>query len=310
MLTYAYSDPAGYALFRDLMLSESPVWVSRFGGSDTNFVQKWDGSMDSYLLKMLKQYNGYYDFDESKELLYRFSEMYTSSLRCSDLCLIPPSVREYRVIEGDSRSQMKLTEDYGISRAMCWWFVESPSTFLRSFQAWGEGKKILIVSPFSESIKFQTQESRVHKIHKAPYTLPSCEFLTVNSLVTYSLEDWICESVDSERNWFDSAESLFKSVSSLDFDVAFLACGSYAMYLGEKIKASLGKKSIYIGGTLSNLFGLYNDRYSATGHDLSVVDSNFRSTPLENSKYLSSLKNGPDFWQSEGLRAYFKSDPE
>jgi len=310
MLTYTYSDLEGHALFRDLMLSESPVWVSRFGGSDTNFVQKWDGSMDSNLLNLLKQYNGYYDFDNSKDLLYRFSEMYRSSLRSSDLCLIHPSVREYSAIEGDSRSQTGLTETYGIRRAMCWLFVESPCIFLKSFQVWGEGKKILIVSPFSESVKIQTQDLRVHKIHKDPYTLPSCEFLTVNSPVTYNVDDWICESVEADRNWFDSAERLFESVSSIDFDVAFLACGSYAMYLGENIKTHLGKKSIYIGGTLSNLFGLYNDRYSATGHDLSAVNPDFRITPVENDKYLRSLKNGPKFKQSEGLRAYFNSDPD
>ena len=310
MLTYTYSDPAGHALFRDLMLSESPVWISRFGGSDTNFVQKWDGSMDSRLLKLLKQYNGYYDFDNSEELLYRFSEMYTSSLRSSDVCLIHPSVKEYSAIKGDPRFQKNLTENYGIDRAMCWLFVENICIFLKSFQTWGKDKKVLIVSPFSESIKFQTQDSRVRNIHKNPYTLPSCEFLTVNAPITYNSENRICESVESERNWFDSAESLFKAVSSVDFDVAFLACGSYAMYLGEKIKASLGKKSIYIGGTLSNLFGLYNDRYSSTGHDLSAVNPDFRITPMENDKYLSSLKNGPGFTQSEGLRAYFNSDPD
>ena len=40
---------------------------------------------------------------------------------------------------------------------------------------------------------------------------------------------------------------MFSEISSIDFDIAFISSGLYSMYLGDKIKTKLNKKSIYIG---------------------------------------------------------------
>ena len=52
-----------------------------------------------------------------------------------------------------------------------------------------------------------------------------------------------------------------KDIAKLDFDIALLSCGGYGLPLCRFIYKTLGKTSIYMGGSLQLLFGVYGERW-------------------------------------------------
>jgi len=299
-----FNYPEGMLRFCDLMRSADPVWIGRNGGSDTDFVELWDGENFSHpsVIKMRKL-NGYFDKEASTQKLEAFREMYLRSSSFMDLCTVHMSSRFGASLEGHTQSTKTLKEKYGLRAIMCWRFIENATYFMESFRTWGCGKRILVVSPFSSSIEYQIQPSKLPNLHKEDYGFSEASFSTLNTPVTYNGEGWVSEAVE-EGDWFQVADRIFEDLKRRDFDIVWLSCGSYAMYLGEKVKRELGKKAIYLGGLANVFFNIYNFRYSSTGHDLAVVNPRTQIESFEN-----SLFNTPDktskFPFSEGLRAYF-----
>jgi hypothetical protein len=296
----------GKTVFRTLMNSPEPAWIGRTCGSDTDFVELWNGqSVDDPLVTNVKRLNGYYDLSNSIHNLNKFRDAYIHSCHNMDLCLVHMSGIFGKSLENCEKTNNTLENKYGIHDIMCWRFIENCTYFLESFKEWGKDKKILVVSPFSASITYQTMPERVPHLHLPEFSFPRCEFQVCSSPVTYNTPTWNCDGVFKEHTcWFDSAESLYREIKEKDFDIVWLSCGSYAMYLGERIKNELGKKAIYIGGMLNVFFNLYNFRYSSTGHDLAVINPKYQIESFENAIYYTK-ENLTPFPYSEGLKAYF-----
>jgi len=116
-----------------------------------------------------------------------------------------------------------------------------------------EGKKVLVIHPFVETIRKQ-YERRV-KIFTDKNVLPEFELLTLKSVQTAA-------GTKDERyeTWFDALEDMYNQVMKIDFDVALVGCGAYGFPLSAKIKAS-GKQVIHMGGALQILFGIKGNRW-------------------------------------------------
>ena len=301
-----FNYPEAMGVWADLLSSERPVWIGRNGGSDTDFVEKWDcRSLDDPHACNMRRLNGFYDLDGDIENLHAFKDMYLASSRDMDLCTVHMSSIFGEALAGEVNSLTTLELKYGLKSIMCWRFIENCTYFMESFQTWGAGKRILVVSPFSKSIAYQTAPDRVSKLHKSGFAFPKCSFEVVNTPITYNTDGWMCaDDLGQDRNWFDTAERIFAEIAEQTFDIAWLSCGSYAMYLGPRIKRELGKSAIYVGGMANVFFNIYNFRYSSTGHDTAVVNLDFQIESLENSTFHTSA-NTSNFPYSEGIRAYF-----
>jgi len=294
-------------IFRELLTSDSPVWIGRNGGSDTDFVERWAGQsfIEDPHVDLLRRLNGYFDPASSVENLHKFKDMYLKSSRNMDLCTVHMSSLFGESLNLKPEDLNTLESKYGLKQIMCWRFIENCTYFLKSFQEWGAQRRILVVSPFSESVLFQTHPTRVSNLHLPEFKFPECSFTTVSTPITYNTNDWACASeLSSNSNWFDIADKIFEQIKAAEFDIAWLSCGSYAMYLGDRIKNELGKKSIYVGGMLNVFFNLYNFRYSSTGHDRAVIDPAYQIECLENRDFYTD-QNTQKFAFSEGIRAYF-----
>ena len=305
MQVVRFNYPEAQDTFNQLMTSDKPTWIGRLGGSDTDFVEYWTGTeFQDPRVDLLRRLNGYFDPYQDVNNLRLFRDMYIESSRNMDLCTVHMSSIFGEALNGSTEETATLKYKYGIPQIMCWRFIENCTYFLESFQAWGSGQKILVVSPFSKSIDFQTQPDRVSKIHLPQFAFPECTFVTLDSPITYNTDDWICEDSDKSETWFDVADRMFERIKTEDFDVAWLSCGSYAMYLGHRIKRDLGKKAIYMGGMTNVFFNIYNFRYSSTGHDRAVINPDMQIVSLENSKFYTD-RNTKNFPYSEGIKAYF-----
>lgn len=116
-----------------------------------------------------------------------------------------------------------------------------------------EGKRVLVIHPFAESI--ESQYSKRHLLFKNQDVLPKFASLQVIKAVQ-SIAGNECEF----DNWFDALESMKDQMSKCDFDIALIGCGAYGMPLTLHAKR-LGKVGVHLAGWTQMLFGIYGKRW-------------------------------------------------
>jgi hypothetical protein len=115
------------------------------------------------------------------------------------------------------------------------------------------GKRVLVVSPFADTIQAQYQR-RQQIWRKKPETLPDFQLLTLRSplsafLATPAYPDW-CAALDVMR----------EQMASIACDVAIVGAGAWSLPLVAHAK-SLGACAIHLGGGTQLLFGIKGGRW-------------------------------------------------
>jgi hypothetical protein len=110
------------------------------------------------------------------------------------------------------------------------------------------GKRVLVVTPFADTIRAQYRR-RLAVWRAKPEVLPEFELLTIRTpqsayLVPPEYPDW-CAALDALR----------EQMASLKFDVALVGAGAWSIPLVAHAKC-LGAWSIHLGGTTQILFGV------------------------------------------------------
>ena len=118
-----------------------------------------------------------------------------------------------------------------------------------------QGKKVLVVSPFSKSIESNFTNRR--DFFK-DYHYPAFELRLQTTPITYA---GLPDEFYPDQDWLATTERLKNEISQINFDIALLGCGSYAMPLGIHIRDTLKKQAIYVGGVLQLYFGVMGRRY-------------------------------------------------
>ncbi len=129
------------------------------------------------------------------------------------------------------------------------WLWEKPWT--RNLR----GKRVLVVHPFVESIRYQYEHNRT-KIWQNPDVLPEfSELLTVKAVQS------IANATDLPyKDWFEALKYMENEITKLDFDVAIIGCGAYGMCLAAHVKR-MGRVAIHMAGWTQMLFGVYGNRW-------------------------------------------------
>jgi hypothetical protein len=289
-----------------MLNSVQPCWINRFGGSDiplVNFIIKCNYSkIDENLTKILKKYNGYFNTEDNDNIvLNKITQMYIKSYLNSDYILFLKGSETHNEIMEILTSNNKLVNKFSYH---C--FLESFTPFMESFKNWGDNKKILVISPFEKTILYQTTDNRINKILKN-YTFPNCKFLTYKTPILYNGSDFSTEYFNSIledtncKNSLELCSYMMNDISKIDFDIAFLSCGMYAVLLGDLIKTELNKKAIYVGGMLNVIFNFYGKRYDTTFFD-QFINKEYQINVLDDFNDLTSKSNL--FFKNEALNAY------
>lgn len=114
-----------------------------------------------------------------------------------------------------------------------------------------KGKKILVISSFGKLIKEQYDSGNTLRLGlNFPDTI-SLDYVTF---------PYCFQNNGPDNNYFETLEKVFQQVSTKDFDIAILGCGAYGHMLTHKIHKDLMKEAIYIGGCVTNLFGILSTR--------------------------------------------------
>lgn len=141
------------------------------------------------------------------------------------------------------------------SKVRCQFYDLEPYRWSNPWTRALQGKKVLVIHPFVNSIKYQYENNR-ERLFVNPDCLPKFELKLLRAVQDKKISD---DPYDQYDTWFDAYDFLCSEVDKIDFDVAILGCGSYGMPLANYIK-NKGKQALHIGGAVQFIFGIKNKR--------------------------------------------------
>ena len=118
-----------------------------------------------------------------------------------------------------------------------------------------KGRKVLVVHPFSNTIRAQYEKRRL--LFKDPDVLPEFKLITYRAISSFA------GNKVPYKTWFDALDKMCLDIAKIDFDIAIIGCGAYGMSIGAYIKRELGRKAIHLGGMTQLLFGIKGGRWDA-----------------------------------------------
>lgn len=131
-----------------------------------------------------------------------------------------------------------------------------------------EGKKVLVIHPFSETILNQYQINRKN-LFKNSKVLPKFKSLEVIKAVQS-----IAGNKSNYNDWFEALNHMKNQIEEKDFDIAIIGCGAYGFPLAAHVKR-IGKKSIHLGGATQILFGIKGKRWIEREDFKSIINEYF-----------------------------------
>jgi hypothetical protein len=116
-----------------------------------------------------------------------------------------------------------------------------------------EGKKVLVMHPFVNSIR--------HQYERRSGIWPGREdILPAFNLVQIRVPPQPCLVKPEHADWFESLEDMKRKMSATDFDIALIGAGAYSLALAVHAK-SLGRCGIHLGGSTQTYFGIKGRRW-------------------------------------------------
>lgn len=239
-----YSIEEGSNILKKYLESEQPFMFCRIGAVEGRIINKWM-SKKHYLkrdVENIKILSGV--FPNDKKNLDRFCEIYTHGIAASNGLFTWGCVGEAKAIRRYCHPNVRLfrNDTYNILFYSCPWTLAL------------EGKKVLVVHPFIDTIK------RQYEIRDKLFTndvLPEFRSLSlVRAVQTNAGED----KAGIYSSWFDALDHMKREISKIDFEVALIGAGAYGIPLASYVK-SIGKQAIHMAGNLQILFGIRGKRW-------------------------------------------------
>lgn len=237
------SPEEGNKLISDYIEKGEPFAVCRVGiGGETlsTYYMDINRSIDNNVNRMLRVNAGMYG-----DCLNEFYREFVDGISCADMQV----VWDHNLI---NEAQNHLFSKYSPSSHKLSSRSVEPFYFVNPWSEKLKDKKVLVIYPFSESIKSQYNER--DKIFDNDKILPEFELITYKPVQSIGGEG-------PHSSWKESLDIMKNDISNIDFDIALLGCGSYGLPLVNFIKNEMNKSAIYIGGGLQILFGIKGSRW-------------------------------------------------
>lgn len=115
-----------------------------------------------------------------------------------------------------------------------------------------QGKKVLVIHPFIETIK--TQYAKRELLFKNKDVLPEFELKTLRAVQSAA------GNKVEYKTWFEALDYMCNEIDKIDFDIALIGAGAYGLPLAAHVKR-IGKKAVHTGGVSQLLFGIKGNRW-------------------------------------------------
>lgn len=185
--------------------------------------------------------------------LIRFSQLYKKCADEMDLLGVWYQAGELELIADHTTTQERTFFDFtGLE----------PYYYEKPWSKYLAGKKVLVISPFNESILQQYSNKDLIWPNNL---LPDFELLTLKYPHSQALSD------TGYSSWFSIYEEFCNKMSEMEFDVAIIGAGAATLPLAAYAKR-LGRQGIGMGGSLQILFGIQGRRWDKNPFFQEVVN--------------------------------------
>ena len=222
--------------------TSEPFMVGRLGGTEMRCVIRWIQGKPYSEQTAYRAWVQAGVFPNDSKGLDRFCKVYTDAIQSCDLigvCEVPWEKRAIQMFG----NKPQLTP----ARAIEPYYYEEP------WSANLQGKKVLIIHPFVDSICRQIAQRE--RIWPGKNVLP--EFGEISMIRAVQS---IAGSKPDFEDWTSALEWMKKEMEQIDFDVAIIGAGAYALPLAAHAK-NLGKQAIQTSGATQILFGIKGKRW-------------------------------------------------
>lgn len=281
-------------LIRNYIISDKPCMICRFGNNELNTVLAYlDINDKTYKpIKKVKYLMGKIDYIKWNEKikfkmsnnagffpvdgihLSRFSEMMLDEMKNIDI-LGSWLQGEERVLASFPQAKLVPLKDLEP------YFHKNP---------WSEaleGKKVLVVHPFEDSIRSQYLNRK--NIFSDERILPEFDLLTLKSVQSSR------DNKEKFNTWFDALRWMSDEITKTDFDIAIIGAGAYGFPLAAHVK-KIGKKAVHLGGATQILFGIRGKRWDQWPFFQSLYNEYWvRPSPSETPEGFKNVENG-SYW--------------
>lgn len=271
---------------KEKILSKEPFFCCRYGGNELTAcffaMMKERGVIDGLNAEQLKKWKTSSGvFPEKEDIVMSYTKKYREAMQWADFNAYMGSflMEEYIIntfIKKDCvQYAMRALEPFQYDEPWTWALKE---------------KKVLVVHPFSDLI--EEQYKKRNEIFPDKEILPEFELVTVRAIQSSG------ETVPEDyKDWIEASEALYNKCMEKDFEVALVACGSYAVPLAARLKAA-GKKVIIPGGMMQLMFGIKGTRWEESRPDIVAMynDAWVRAGKEYQVKDSDKMVDGPAYW--------------
>ncbi|UMB54360.1 hypothetical protein MKD41_02500 [Lutibacter sp. A64] len=242
------------AIYNNL-LSKEPCMIARLGSTELtcllnylsikenkeNYIKYIKGTCEAFwwnknIMQQMQNWSGFFPADQ--EHISQFCELMLEDLAEVDILgswlYAEKNVDLYRSKESLNMHLMLLEP----------FWAEIPWTKAL------EGKKVVVVHPFSETIEVQYKK-RTLLFEKE--VLPAFELRTVKAVQSLGGESTF-------KTWFEALDFMKAEIDKQDYDICLIGAGAYGFPLAAHVKRQ-GKKAVHLGGALQLLFGIRGKRW-------------------------------------------------
>lgn len=260
-------------MIAELILSGKPGLVGRLGGTEARFLGEFlklskfsrIGLSHNFASKLFPRWkkrandihllSGFY-FDSWSEVK-RFSRVYLEALANTDI-LGAWGVAFTWVEAKMYRAKNTKLIPVGFTAPS----IEAYSKGSTPWSSALSGKKVLVISGFSETIA--SQHKRINLVFNES-SYPSFSLVTIKAPLVSGVRD------ESGKSWFELLNLMQEEIKRTDFDVALIAAGAFSYPLAAFVK-SQGKIGIHCGGGLQLFFGVMGNRWNNSPEVLRYVN--------------------------------------
>lgn len=283
----------------EIISQDQPLMIARFGsvelGAFVNYLQvvgKLKDSENYSLIKYLKDecFPNWYSiatrtslsrqagfFPCTNEMLTNWGKMVLNDINDLDVLLTWLGGEKY--IKSYLNGCEKIYNSY----------IYFPFLFANPWTIVLENKKVLVISPFAETIESQYEKRK--KLFKDQTVLPQFDLKTIKA---YNVLGGV-NPYPNISNWFDALEDMKRQIDETDFDIALIGCGAYAFNLAAHVKRK-GKKGITLCGGLQTLFGIYGARHEEDFKKFGILNEYWvRPRSNERPSGFQNVENGA-YW--------------
>ncbi len=235
------------AAIRELLETNGPGMIARFGATEIKAVLwphlPWvvKRVVERRVISNMMVASGF--FPPARAALERFSALMYSDMGQLDIL-------------GSWRPEEYLLHKHLLS------VMRVPLTTLEPYLSthpWSEvleGKRVLVVHPFSRTIESQYYNHR-QQLFEDTRVLPK-----FGNLTTIRAVQTIAGNNLQYTDWFQALESMKDAMDGVDYEVAIIGCGAYGFPLAAHAKRR-GKLAVHLGGATQILFGIRGKRWDA-----------------------------------------------